>query len=417
MHAKPTIWAEVDKDGRLVLPPEVAARYGLRPGARVRLDEGANDVRLHRPVTHLAKLYIEPTNRCNIECLTCMRNNWDVKLGQMSEATFEHILDSLTAIGPPLTIMFSGIGEPLAHPRTIDMIARVKALGMTVEMISNGTLLTEQRARQLIAAGLDVLWVSIDGARPESYADVRLGAELPRVLENLARFRQLRPPAHHPTPEIGIAFVAMKRNIADLPEVLALGKRLGASRFSVSNLLPHAATMVDEILYTRTLNDITYLPSPWLRRLSLPKMDINAVTVEPLMQALRSGYNVSLAGNNLGATNDVCTFIESGSITIGWDGRVSPCPPLLHTHTGYLRGYERVSYAHIIGNVAERDLLDLWNDPDYVAYRERVQSFAFAPCTSCGGCEVSRANETDCFSNEAPACGGCLWAQGVIQCP
>jgi hypothetical protein len=23
----------------------------------------------------------------------------------------------------------------------------------------------------------------------------------------------------------------------------------------------------------------------------------------------------------------------------------------------------------------------------------------------------------DCYGNAFPACGGCLWAQGIIQCP
>jgi bifunctional DNA-binding transcriptional regulator/antitoxin component of YhaV-PrlF toxin-antitoxin module len=77
MESRSTVWAEVNEQGQLVLPAEVAARYGLLPGARVRLDTGPNDVRLHRPVSHLAKVYVEPTNLCNIVCRTCMRNNWD----------------------------------------------------------------------------------------------------------------------------------------------------------------------------------------------------------------------------------------------------------------------------------------------------------------------------------------------------
>lgn len=417
MEAKPTLWAEVDAQGRLILPPETAAHFGLAPGTRARLDVGANDIRLHRPVTHLAKVYLEPTNRCNIACRTCMRNTWDVPLGRMRKQTFTRVLDSLAELGPPLTVFFGGIGEPLAHNQTVNMVRQIKALGMSVELITNGTLLTEERSRGLIKAGLDVLWVSIDGASPESYADVRLGAELPNVLTNLARFRQLRPPAHRPRPEIGINFVAMRRNIHDLPAVLTLAKRHGASRFMVSNVLPYTEALADEILYQRTLNDITYLPSPWLRRLSLPKMDIDETTGPVLLKALTSSYNVTFAGNNLGVTNDVCTFIESGALAVGWDGRVAPCPPLLYTHTHRLRNYERTSYEHIIGSIDEQSLRAMWLDPEYVAYRERVHSFAFAPCTTCGGCEMSLANETDCFANAAPACGGCLWAQGVIQCP
>ncbi len=417
MNIKPTLWATVDEDGRLILPPEIAQQYGLTPGARARLDAGSSDIRLHRPVTHLAKVYVEPTNRCNIECRTCMRNNWDVELGQMSAATFSAILASLRRLEQPPLVFIGGIGEPLAHPHTPEMIAQIKETGAQVEMITNGTLLNEKRSRQIINAGLDALWVSIDGARPESYADVRLGAELPNVLQNLERFCHLRRPAHHPTPEIGIAFVAMKRNIADLPKVMAIGRRLRVTRFMVSNLLPHTAEMANDILYEDTLNNIAYLPSPWLRRVSIPKMDFNELTGEPLLKAMSSGYNVTFAGSNLGSANDVCTFIESGSVAIGWDGRVAPCPPLLYNHTGYLRGYERASHAHILGNISEHDLLTLWLDPEYVAYRERVHRFAFAPCTTCGGCEDSRANDTDCFASPAPACGGCLWAQAIIQCP
>ncbi len=417
MDTQKAVWAEVDDDGRLRLPPDVAARFGIQPGARVRIDEGVNHLRVHRPATHLAKVYIEPTNRCNIDCTFCMRSTWDVPLGQMADATFARILDGLRQIDPPPLVFFGGIGEPLAHPKTIDMVAQVKALGATVEMITNGTLLDDKRSRRLIDAGLDTVWVSIDGATPESYADVRLGAALPEVLANLARFRRLRRPAHQPKPEIGVAFVAMRRNIRDLPEVIAIGRRHGAKRFMVTNVLPYSPQMCDEVLYERTLNDIAYLPSPWLPRLSMPKMELDEVSSEAFLRVLKSHLNITFAGNNLGGANDVCTFIESGAMAIGWDGNVSPCPPLVHTHVSYLRRRRRVSYRHVIGNVAERDLLDLWYDPDYVAYRERVQGFGFAPCTSCGGCELAESNETDCFDSPAPACGGCLWAQAVIQCP
>lgn len=412
-----TEWAEVDEQGRLVLDPAVAERYGLKPGARMRLDLDANTVRLHRPVTQLNKVYIEPTNWCNIECRTCMRNNWTVDTGFLSADTFDRILDGIRQVWPRPTVMFSGIGEPLSHGRISTMVKAVHDLGCRTEMITNGTLLSEKRGRSLIDAGLDVLWVSIDGMKPESYADVRLGAELPTVLENLWRFIRMRTIAHHPVPEIGIAFVAMKRNIADLPDLLHLGRQMGVMHFHVSNLLPHTEDMKSEILYEKALMSVSYLPSRWLRRLMIPKMDINEYTREPFLKALDSGYNVVLAGNNMGVSNDVCSFIEDGSMVIGWNGNVSPCPPLLHEHTGYLRGYERVSHRHIIGNIHDRELLDLWLDPEYVEYRERVHSFAFAPCSFCGGCEMSRDNETDCFDNPAPACGGCLWAQGVIKCP
>lgn len=413
-----TAWAEVDENGRLVLPPDVVARFGLTPGAKVRLDEGGNFVRMHRPVTQLTKVYIEPTVACNLDCITCFRNAWEQAMGRMTEETFEHIVSGLQDITPTPSVYFGGIGEPLFHPRTIEWVARIKQLGVKVELITNGTLLTEKKARALIDAGLDVLWVSLDGATPESYADVRLGAELPTVLSNLERFVKMRKGGHYPKPEIGIAFVAMKRNIADLPKVIQIGKKLRAKYFSVSNLQPATAEMQAERLYERTTSDIAYLPAPHLPRLSLPKMDFDEHTRDALFAVFNSQLNISFAGNNWGGANDVCNFVENGTLSIAWTGDVSPCWPLMHTHQSYLHNKPRLSKKHVIGNVTHRPLLDLWLDPEYVAYRERLHNFAFAPCTFCGGCDLSEANQEDCLGNTvAPVCGGCLWAQGVIQCP
>ena len=410
-------WAHVDDQGHLVVPPQIAAQLGLVPGAQVRLEPGRNGVRLHRPVTHLAKLYIEPTNACNLDCATCFRHGWDEPIGRMSEATFDAIQVGLAALDELPTVYFGGIGEPLSHRRTIEWVARAHALGARTELITNGMLLNERMGRDLIEAGLDLLWVSIDGASPESYADVRLGAELAQVIANVARFSKMRKGGHHPRPELGIAFVAMKRNIADLPAVLRLGLELGAKQFSVSNVLPVTPELQDEVLYARARNNPAYINSVAVPSLNLPKMDINELTQAALFEAFGAGYNISYAGHNWAGASNVCNYIEGGSMSVAWTGDVSPCWPLMHTHISYLHGKPRVNHRHVVGSVLDRSLLDLWLDPEYVAYRQRIQDFAFAPCTFCGGCELAEANQEDCLGNSAPVCGGCMWAQGVIQCP
>jgi MoaA/NifB/PqqE/SkfB family radical SAM enzyme len=382
------------------------------------VEEGENHFRLHRPVTQLNKVYIEPTVACNLDCITCFRNEWESPVGQMTDATFARVLDGLKALNPIPSLYFGGIGEPLFHARTPTWVAQAKALGIKVELITNGTTLTQEISRQLIEAGLDVLWVSLDGASPQTFADVRLGANLPQVIENLKRFSRMRPAAHHPKPEIGVAFVALKRNIADLPEVIRLGKSFKATRFSVSNIQPVTAGMQAEALYDQTIHNIAYLQAPNLPRLKLPKMDFDQSTREALFEAFNSQLNIEFAGNNWSGASDTCNFVESGTTSVAWNGDVSPCWPLMHTHTSYLHGKPRLSSKHVIGNVGDKSLGDLWLDPEYVAYRERLHDFAFAPCTFCGGCDLSEANREDCLGNTTfPVCGGCLWAQGIIQCP
>jgi MoaA/NifB/PqqE/SkfB family radical SAM enzyme len=417
MNEKSTSWAEVDETGRLVLHPDVTAQYGLNQGAQVRIDHVENYIRIHRPVTHLAKVYIEPTNRCNLACSMCMHRTWDEPQGEMSWEVFTSIQDSLKRLTEIPTIFFGGLGEPLSHPKIIDMISQVKAQQAKVELITNGTLLDEGCARKLVESGLDRIWISIDGASPDSYADIRLGATLNEVVDNVRRLKRLRSGGHFPKPEIGIVFVAMKRNIADLPAVIRLGRKLGAKQFVFTNVLPYSVETQSEMLYQRSLRNITYLPSIWFPKINLPKMQIDENVQQPFFEGLNSGCNVTFTGHNLGGSNDVCTFIESGSITIAWDGNVSPCPPLSHNHLSYLHNKPHFSRRYVLGNITECDLFDLWNDNEYVAYRQRVQQFAFAPCSACGGCDLSESNEADCYGNTFPACGGCLWAQGVIQCP
>jgi len=371
--------------------------------------------------SQISKLYIEPTNRCNLNCRTCIRNVWDEPQGMMSEQVFSRIMEGLRAFSPAPKIFFGGMGEPLFHPNIVEMVRQAKSLGATVELITNGTLLTGELSTALINAGLDVLWVSLDGATPESYADVRMGAVLNNILENLGSFCQARSEASVfsdcgplPRAELGISFVAMKRNIAGLPAVMEIGRRFGAGRFLVTNVLPYTREMIGETLYDRVIN------SSRSKYLSLPRMDVDEDTYMPLYKALTNASGVcSGIGFESGANH--CPFIESGSGAVSWEGNLSPCLPLLHNYVSYLSYLDNIGERHsrrwVVGNIGERRLFDLWNAPVHLAFRNRVLAFDFPLCYSCGGCDLIMSNEEDCQGNRFPVCGGCLWAQGVIQCP
>ncbi len=406
---------EVDENGCLRIPPELAASFGLKPGAKVLLQQEPQEVRFARPVESLARVYIEPTNRCNLDCVTCMRNVWDEPLGYMSAEVFECILQGIRELSPRPLVFFGGFGEPLVHPQLLEMIRAVKGLGCPVEMITNGIFLTDAMAHQLIQMGLDGLWVSIDGATPDSYSDVRLGAALPNVLQNLMHLRVLRDREYKKRPQIGVAFVAMRRNIRDLPAVLRLSSTHGVERFSISNVLAHTEELRQEILYRRTID---YSASISLAPLvSFPRMDVSSETLPAFGEALNGQFMLQLFGAQTGPVLNTCPFVQKGSTSIRWDGALSPCLPLLHTHDSYLDERLRRSKAFSFGNILERSLSELWNDPAYYDLRQRLRDFDFSPCTFCNSCDMADSNQEDCWGNLAPTCGGCLWAQGMIQCP
>jgi MoaA/NifB/PqqE/SkfB family radical SAM enzyme len=417
MRKSSTLTILLDKEGHLILPAELLAEYGIGTGTQVRLDQNPIGFTFSRSSDNLARVYIEPTNCCNLDCVTCMRNAWNEPPGKMSQNTFNKIITEITLLDHRPSIFFGGFGEPLTHPDILDMLAASKKVGSSVEMITNGILLNPETCSRLLELGLDRLWVSIDGATPESYADVRLGDALPIVIENLTTFKKMRKMKGWTFPKLGIAFVAMRRNIQDLPAVIRMGKKLGADIFSISNVLPHTPEMQAEALYSGPQGGYVESTSNWLPMLSLPRMEINEFTKEPILNTLVQVNSVEITRQKLRLGADICPFVEKGSISIRWDGAVSPCLALLHDHENFLDVRKRKSMAHIVGDINESTFLEIWKSQSYSLLRKRLLSFDFAYCTMCNSCDLADSNMEDCFNSPAPTCGGCLWAQGIIQCP
>jgi MoaA/NifB/PqqE/SkfB family radical SAM enzyme len=109
--------------------------------------------------------------------------------------------------------------------------------------------------------------------------------------------------------------------------------------------------------------------------------------------------------------------LDKGALAIRWDGDVSPCLALLHDHKMYFYDYERSIKRHVVGNVLNQTIQQIWTQPEYLAFRKRLDEFSFSPCSYCCGCEFYESNQEDCHGSPAPTCGGCLWAQGIVQCP
>jgi MoaA/NifB/PqqE/SkfB family radical SAM enzyme len=409
-------YLDIDQEGRLYLPKELTSSYHLQPDSKVHLKIQPNGVFISSPL-RLAKLYIEPTNQCNLDCRTCVRNTWTEPMGKMSMETFDMILKGIQDFSPPPTVFFGGFGEPLLHPEIVNMIIQLKSLGCRVEMITNGMLLTPEMSEKLVQNRLDMLWVSLDGARPESFSNIRLGAAFPQIIENIRYLYSIQyydaycwdPLEASAFTQIGVAFVAMKHNINDLPDVVKIAESFGASQIMVTNVLPYTQDMREEVLYKRAADRFGTI--------LLPPIDQDPLTSEALAKLNSINMVIKWSNDTSGNDKGRCPFIEKGSGAVGWRGDFSPCLALMHDYDTYYFDKTRHSRRWVVGNVNENSLADIWYNPEHQAFRHRVQDFDFSPCTSCYSCELFENNEADCIGNTFPTCGGCLWGQGLIQCP
>jgi MoaA/NifB/PqqE/SkfB family radical SAM enzyme len=364
----------------------------------------------------LNKIHVEPTNRCNLNCVTCIRHSWDEPFGDMDWFAYQALIGGLADFPETKTIAFAGFGEPLLHARFPDMVRLAHAHGLRTEMTSNATLLTTSIAGSLIDAGLDQFTVSIDGASNGAHGAIRTGASLEEIKTNVRTFYRRSKEVREIPVRIGIEFVAMKRNIHELPALREIADEIRASFILVTNLLPYTAEMQDEILYS--LSPTSYGGQGWTYNplWMLPQMDWSRETQEPLSMLLRQQPNLSFLDINLSQRNNYCPFVQTGSLAVAWHGGVSPCPALLHSYTCYLRGWKKFFRRCEFGRLPEQSVREIWSNPEYAAFRERVRKFEFSPCTDCGGCDSAEKNEEDCFGNPFPVCGDCLWARGILRC-
>jgi MoaA/NifB/PqqE/SkfB family radical SAM enzyme len=414
-------YAISDGELKLSFDAGIQKALGIEPNAEFRIVAHPDRVELFPNIHSLGKLYIEPTSNCNLNCRTCIRHSWNEKTGNMDWSVFQLIVEQLKEFPHVHTVMFGGFGEPTFHPDILDMIGSISAMDIKTEMVTNGTLLNEPMIRGFYKNKLDTLWVSFDGTSEENFDDLRRGASFAGVVKNLSLLNGMAVEFDHPI-NIGIAFVVMKQNIQDLKNLKQLALRVGATKISVSNVLPYSKHMAKDMVCTNTIaqskrrgfnndSDIS---------ISLPLIDGKHMTEEVNLSALLREYDsVSILTNKIGVESNRCRFIKDRVSVIRWNGDITPCMGLIHQYKQYMStaNLERNVEPYVLGSVRQRTLKEVWNSGEYRAFRERVDRFDFSPCHSCGGCNLSATNQEDCFGNEFPTCGGCLWAQGVIQCP
>jgi MoaA/NifB/PqqE/SkfB family radical SAM enzyme len=139
---------------------------------------------------------IEITNRCNATCHFCPRDATPHQ-GIMDVETFDKALARAVEYrkvvsevsGLPVTVSLCGLGEPLINSNALSFVQKVKAEGFKCSMSSNGALLTEDKARALLEAGLDEIYINISDIHEEYERIYNLPFD--RSCENITRFAEL----------------------------------------------------------------------------------------------------------------------------------------------------------------------------------------------------------------------------------
>lgn len=141
---------------------------------------------------------IFPIYACNFRCGYCIfsveksKRHFISDKAVMEFELFRKAVDEMTLFPNRLKVLrFVGIGEPLLHPRIVDMIryAASQKIANVVELLTNASLLTPSMSDALIEAGLSRLVISLQGTTEEKYYEVSgVRIDFQRFVDNICYF-------------------------------------------------------------------------------------------------------------------------------------------------------------------------------------------------------------------------------------
>jgi radical SAM protein with 4Fe4S-binding SPASM domain len=132
---------------------------------------------------------------CNAKCLNCPYTNSKIRddykdRPYMQEDTFKIIADQCGKYGTWVRI--SGGGEPMLHPKAVELIEYAKKVGARIGLITNGSRFTEESSQRLLRANVDMIEFSVDAADEDTYTRVRNGLKWKPLIANVKRMVELR---------------------------------------------------------------------------------------------------------------------------------------------------------------------------------------------------------------------------------
>ncbi len=422
------------------------------------------------------RLVVEVTTRCNLACPGCVKHTqgWGHGDGHLDPAVLQALRPLVEGCQ---TLILSGIGEPLLHPRLVDMVAWARQWNprARIGFQSNAMLVTAELARELVEAGIDTVAVSLDAVEEGLLSVLRPGATVEGIARALAMLAEAAR-AQGRRLRLGAEVVLSVANLEHLPDILLWCGRHGVQFVLLSHRIPYAPEDADQTLFTfisqraldfarvalgellaqglhvRRLDQAFYhpFPGPEERRIKQAVQKMLAAAREagievplgrvvralsPEAEAQRQRLAAILAQAKARAEAQgidlwippqavqepvSCPFEATSTLLVAQDGALSPCHFLWHDAEIYPEGQRVRVQRHVLGRLPEDDPVAVWRSSAVRQFRQQARG-GFARCFDCNVLTCNFVDGmpdpfvADCYGMTVP-CGICPWVGGGFMC-
>ncbi len=324
-----------------------------------------------------APLYVawEITHKCNAKCLHCYSNSGPdaVTDNELSTQEALDVIEQLATVGL-LVLAFSG-GEPMFRKDWRTLAKHAIKRGMSVNIGTNGSSITEQTADEIQDIGIHSVTVSLDSHRPEIHDHFRQFPGLYQRTLNAIRLLVER------NVRVVVGFTPTRLNWEDGPKVIELAYQLGANAVNLSEYVPAGRGTRALALHPHELHTVL---KDWIAL-----RETYADRIQIIWHDCRVGMLVSEAEQR--------NYVGCGAgrliARICPDGTVTPC----------------VFLPTPIGSFRETTFRAMWDSSELLRqFRER-QGYVSGICgacehlNSCGGCRAVAF----AYSGGDPLAGDC----------
>lgn len=319
----------------------------------------------------------ELTHRCPLACPHCSNPlELEPREAELDTETWKRVLSEATAMGA-LHVHLSG-GEPTARRDIVELTKHCAEIGLYSNLITSGIGVSEKLFGELVAAGLDHVQLSVQGA--DAITNDRLGGYdggFPRKLAVAAMVRAAGLP-------LTVNAVIHRGNIAQVGAMIDLAVELGARRLEVAHTQYYGWALANRAALMPTKADI----------------DVAIEVVEAARKRLAGTLVIDMVVPDYYARYPKPCSGGWGrrSLNVTPSGRVLPC-----------HAAETIPNLEF-WNVRDHSLAEIWEtSPAFVAYRGT--HWMPEPCSSCerkeidwGGCRCQALALAADASATDPAC-------------
>ncbi|MCL1999477.1 MAG: radical SAM protein [Turicibacter sp.] len=211
-----------------------------------------------------SQIIVDVCEACNYECIHCPQSRFkhseEFSGAFLDENMNKKMVDEVADFGLVGQIRYTAMGEPLLHPKIMDLLEyAVKHSQTLVSLTTNGSLLDNGKTRQLLEMNVGLIDFSLDAASAENYEKIRRGGNFATVKDNVLQMIDLKRKLNAKT-RIVISFVEQAENAHEVADFRRFWEENGAD-FVIIRKLHSAGGFFHKIENT----DVFPCVYPWER--------------------------------------------------------------------------------------------------------------------------------------------------------